>query len=465
MKPRDHAEARPRAVKTTVVLLAYGAVLVLGAVFGGLSVIQLRSTTDKLEAVISKSARIVIEVERLHATNDHLGMVARGYLLTQNDKFLVESQARAQEFRERLRDLEQQLEGTEAARTLARVRELDARGQEQREYLFTARGQTSDEAVESLFEQRAQFLRDRVSAMLEELSRVQEAALGVATREAQVAVNHAMQILGGLAVVGALLAAGLTIALVRTLRLVARGRVALEESHAQLARANQDLDAFAGRIAHDLRNMISPLELLADTLGQGTADERTVQRAAERLHRLVRNADGLIGGLLDFARAGGQPPGTPASAPVAEVIRDVVADLASLASSRQASVQVEVEDVSVRCARSLLQTVLMNLVGNAVKYLEGAQQRMVHVSARAVGKLCEITVADTGPGIPADALDSIFEPFYRVPGVAPPGMGIGLATVQRIVEAHHGHVSVRSRVGEGSNFAVVLPLADPAGQG
>ena len=143
-----------------------------------------------------------------------------------------------------------------------------------------------------------------------------------------------------------------------------------------------------------------------------------------------------------------------------DVIRDVVADLAALARDRRASVQIEAEDVCVRCSRSLLQTVLMNLVGNALKYLDG-EERVVRVSARAVGDDCEIAVSDSGPGIPAEALESIFEPFYRVPGAAAPGTGIGLATVHRIVQAHHGQVSVQSRVGEGSRFVVRLPVGEP----
>jgi signal transduction histidine kinase len=459
--PRDPSNACPRAAKTTVVLLAYGAVLAMGAAFGGVSWTQLRSTTNQLEAVISRSAEIVIEVERLHATSDHLGMAARSYLLTQDARFLAESRDKALEFRRRMRDLAGQIEDAQAARVLARIGELDARGQEEMERLFASRGQMSEQEIATIVEQRSQPLRDQIGAMLEELSLVQEAAFHVATRAAEVAVTDATRTLGALAVVGLFMAAALTAALVRTLRLVGRARAELEASHARLEHANQDLDAFAGRIAHDLRNVIAPLGLLADTLGQGATDTRVMQRAAERLQRLTDNADGLIGALLDFARSGGEPAGTRESTPAVDVIRDVVADLAPLASARRASVHIEADDVTVRCSRSLLQTVLMNLVGNALKYLDG-EERVVRVSARAVENDCEIAVSDSGPGIPADALESIFEPFYRVPGAAAPGTGIGLATVHRIVQAHQGQVSVQSSVGEGSSFVVRLPAGEPA---
>ena len=80
------------------------------------------------------------------------------------------------------------------------------------------------------------------------------------------------------------------------------------------------------------------------------------------------------------------------------------------------------------------------------------------VRATPTNGTCELSIADTGPGIPADALPRIFEPFYRVPGTQTPGTGIGLATVHRIVEARGGSVTVESRMRHGSVFRVRLPL-------
>jgi signal transduction histidine kinase len=448
-------------VKTTVVILVYGAVLAMGAVFGGLALTTLRGTTDQLEEVISKSARLVIAVERLHATNDHLGMTTRSYLITQDEKFLIESRDKAQEFRDRLGDIARQFQSG-PAQAIARIQALDADANEEMERLFAARRHMSEQDVIDALEHRGQPLRDRIGGMLEELSRSEEADFGGAARAAEVAVTHGMQLLGALGAVAVVAAIGLTVALARSLRLLERSRVAIAQSHARLERINQDLDAFAGRIAHDLRNMIAPLALLADMLEGGPPDGPTVRGAAERLQRIARNADGLIASLLDFARAGGQASPTHEPARVAAVIHDVVEELSALASARHASIQIDADDACVGCSRSLLQTVLMNLVGNALKYLEDGRAHVVRVSARTVGTTCEIAVADTGPGIPADALDSIFAPFFRVPGVPVPGTGIGLATVSRIVEAHHGRISVRSIVGEGSTFTVALPIGDHA---
>ena len=111
-----------------------------------------------------------------------------------------------------------------------------------------------------------------------------------------------------------------------------------------------------------------------------------------------------------------------------------------------------------RCAPGLLHIVAVNLIGNALKFLDGQPERRVMVRATPANGTCELIVADTGPGIPADSLPRIFEPFYRVPGTHTAGTGIGLATVHRIVEARGGTVTVESGMRHGSVFRVRLPL-------
>ncbi len=104
---------------------------------------------------------------------------------------------------------------------------------------------------------------------------------------------------------------------------------------------------------------------------------------------------------------------------------------------------------------------MMNLIGNAVKFVTGRSRREVRISARRVGSDCRVTISDTGPGIPEGWRTKIFEPFVRVPGTVEPGSGIGLATVNRIVRAHGGDVEVTANGKEGVVFVVRLPLCRP----
>ena len=105
--------------------------------------------------------------------------------------------------------------------------------------------------------------------------------------------------------------------------------------------------------------------------------------------------------------------------------------------------------------------VLLNLLSNARKYSPKEAPITVRLERR--DQHCRITVQDRGVGIPAEQVPHLFERFYRVPGVevqtgSSSGVGLGLYIVHTIVERHGGHVSVESRVGEGSIFSVCLPL-------
>jgi signal transduction histidine kinase len=109
-----------------------------------------------------------------------------------------------------------------------------------------------------------------------------------------------------------------------------------------------------------------------------------------------------------------------------------------------------------RWDRLRVEQVVMNLLGNAIKYGEG---KPIHVEVLALGDAARLTVKDCGPGIPAEAQERIFERFERVAPVRHfGGLGLGLWLVRRSVEAHGGHVSVLSSPDEGSEFTVTLPL-------
>jgi signal transduction histidine kinase len=122
-----------------------------------------------------------------------------------------------------------------------------------------------------------------------------------------------------------------------------------------------------------------------------------------------------------------------------------------------ATLDLDVDELDVACPASLLHLITVNLVGNALKFLDACPVRRVFVSAHGFEGWAELVVQDSGPGIPHDSLERIFEPFYRVPGGSAPGTGIGLATVRRIVDAHGGSVEVHSEMGRGTTFRVRIP--------
>jgi signal transduction histidine kinase len=442
-----------------VLLAAYGLVLAMGILFGTVAVLELQRTTTRLESVVTDSAQTVIDVERGRAASERLGLALRSYLLTQNDRFRLATEQASAQFRERLLGLSGRLRGTASWALVDQIREMDRRGQEELERITSWRRPLAPEQALLAVEQLGQPLRDEIDALFERLSQAENLRFRDATRDATLAATRASQLLLSLALIALVIAVGLTLALVRTLRLLGRSRKALEQSVQTLEVVNQDLDAFVGRSAHDLRNIIAPLGLMAELLPRQWADPASLRRCGERLARIARTAHALIDSYLAFARAG-QPANPEDAARVQAVLAEIVEDLAPVAAEKQAQLTVWGEEATVLCSPSFLHTVLMNLIGNALKYLDGGPRREVSVSVRVCPETCEIRVSDGGAGIPESAQEQIFKPFFRLPGMQVPGHGIGLATVLRIIHAHGGTLGVESVPGQGSSFIVRLPRAD-----
>jgi signal transduction histidine kinase len=232
-----------------------------------------------------------------------------------------------------------------------------------------------------------------------------------------------------------------------------------EQARLRLIAANHDLEAFAARVAHDLRAPLSPISLLAATLKLQSADPRIV-RTADRIVASVRRASDMLEGLLTFSRTG-RPEVVGSVTVGAAVIRESLDDFAGRIAAGQVTVEIDLDvTASVSCGASLFRQIVDNLIGNSLKHLEGRDRRWIRVAfTRRAGGFIDLEVEDSGPGIPAGALERIFELFYRVPGDAAPGSGIGLATVRRIVDAQGGKITARSESGQGAMFRARLPAA------
>jgi signal transduction histidine kinase len=290
--------------------------------------------------------------------------------------------------------------------------------------------------------------------------------------DTEAAFGHADRRLRMMMVTGALASSALVLGITATwgivLRLVRRQRADLDDYVQRVELANADLDAFAGRTAHDLRNVLSPLLLAVATLELGPADATRLKATTARIKRMVSRALALLDALLTFSKAGQASGGNDVCSVETEV-RAVVEELAPAAERIGAQIEVKMAasgNLKIGCSAGLLGIVLRNVIGNAVKFLDGAPRRRVRIEVRSSAqKWCDVLVEDSGPGIPQAALPRIFDPFYRVPGTRAPGTGIGLATVQRIVQAHRGRVLVASAPSEGTRVEIRFPLAHTPADG
>jgi signal transduction histidine kinase len=230
-------------------------------------------------------------------------------------------------------------------------------------------------------------------------------------------------------------------------------------------RRADELEAFASRVAHDVRGPLTPALFTLQMFAREFADDDRRRTMAERGTRSLRRVDQLVGDLLQFARAAAAPD-RDAHASLASVISGVVQDVEPLASAAQVRVEVsETPACTVACAPGVLASIVMNLVTNAIKYMPpNMEVRVVSIRTSVDAQCARIEVADTGAGLPEAVHERIFEPYVRV-DQRQPGLGLGLATVRRLVQAHRGAVGVQSREGMGALFWVALPLRSSVPEG
>jgi signal transduction histidine kinase len=254
---------------------------------------------------------------------------------------------------------------------------------------------------------------------------------------------------------------GVSVALAVSLAVLALRTISRQEELRR--RRLEELEGFAGRVAHDLLNPISAAEMSLAAAEHAAVSAAPAERRAaimERARRSLGRARRLIDDLLAFAQAGARPDRRAAS-PVTEVVDGVIEELRPAAQAKQIAVDVEqAPDLPpVRCAGGVLASLLSNLLRNAIKHMGDRPRRQIRVRVVSRNDRVRFEVEDSGPGLPPDLLPDAFDPYVRGSGTREPGLGLGLATVRRLVDGHDGRYGVWSRLGEGSLFWFELPVA------
>ncbi|MFF0911320.1 ATP-binding protein [Microbacterium enclense] len=225
-----------------------------------------------------------------------------------------------------------------------------------------------------------------------------------------------------------------------------------------LAESNAQLEQFAAQVSHDLRNPLTALsgflELAADSPEMAEAP-----RAAQSLARAEAAAGrmtAMVTDLLDFARMGGARPQF-SDVDVAESVDAVLEDLDGALVETGAQVSVDASEF-VRADETLFRVLLQNLIANAVKFTVAAERiPRVEVRLEALPDGWRLTVDDNGDAIEPELRERMFEPMQRGHDADVAGIGIGLATCRRIVEAHGGHIGLDEAPTGGTRVWVVLP--------
>jgi signal transduction histidine kinase len=228
-------------------------------------------------------------------------------------------------------------------------------------------------------------------------------------------------------------------------------------------RAVQARDDLMAVVSHDLRNPLGVIQMQAAVLLRlatgHAAQTRRLRASAERIQRSIDRMNALIHDLLDIAKIeAGRFSIEPEPIDAAELIEEALGILRPLTEGKALRLTHHVSPrLRVRADRERIFQVLSNLVGNAVKFTP--PQGAIHVTADVAGDDALFTVADTGPGIPADQIPHIFDRGWQAKRSGRESAGLGLYIVHGIVAAHRGRVWVESVVGQGSAFRFTLPRA------
>lgn len=217
--------------------------------------------------------------------------------------------------------------------------------------------------------------------------------------------------------------------------------------------------AFLGGVAHDLRNPLSAMRMAMDLIGDRPTlpPESSLRPTLRVIARQISSLDRMVSDLLDIARL---ETGDLELRIAEHDLRGIVSasvDLFGASARDRLRLQLPDEHVHARCDDVRIGQAVTNLISNAIKY--SPPEQPIDVELERDDGEATVTVTDHGAGIPPDERARIFDPFQRGRSTdTVPGAGLGLFSVRRIVEAHHGSIEVDSAPGQGSTFRIHLPV-------
>jgi two-component system phosphate regulon sensor histidine kinase PhoR len=221
---------------------------------------------------------------------------------------------------------------------------------------------------------------------------------------------------------------------------------------------------FVANVSHELRTPLSLIKSATETLiDGGRQDPQVTARFLEIIEKHANRLTLLLDDLLLLARLdSGRIDLDLRPVPLAAAAQEAIDDAALLARGRGVTLVQSVPDgLTAQADAHRLRQALANLIDNAIKY--GREGGTVEVRGRELGAgQVEISVRDDGPGIAGEALERVFERFYRADKARAReqgGTGLGLAIVKNVVQAHGGDVRVESTPGRGTEFFIRLPAA------
>lgn len=231
------------------------------------------------------------------------------------------------------------------------------------------------------------------------------------------------------------------------------------ERTAELTAANRELETFSYAVSHDLRAPLRAMSGYSQALQEdyGASLDQQARVYLDHIASAVHKMSDLIDGLLALSRSS-RGELRQERVDLSAIARRRLSELAGAEPGRAVDTEVE-EGLVVEGDPRMLDSALVNLIDNAWKYTGTASRASIRVHAGEIDGLAGICVTDNGAGFDMNHAGRLFKPFQRLHRQDEfPGIGIGLATVQRIVQRHGGRMAVHAAPGAGASFCIALPL-------
>jgi signal transduction histidine kinase len=212
-------------------------------------------------------------------------------------------------------------------------------------------------------------------------------------------------------------------------------------------------------VSHDLRTPLAGLRAMVESIQDGVvSDAPTLRRYIAEMQRSVESLVELVDDLFELVQLDAASIDLESRrAALSDVVNSAASACRAQAFERGLIVETQLGDAAGTPCSPRLTRVLQNLLQNAIRHTPA--DGTIRIEARSLPTSVEVVVADEGDGIPEDALDKVFEPFWRADVArSTPGSGLGLAIAKRIVESLGGRIGVESEVHRGTRFAIELPL-------
>lgn len=229
----------------------------------------------------------------------------------------------------------------------------------------------------------------------------------------------------------------------------------LVEKTRELEFANEDLKNFTYTISHDIKNPLSSL-MFASSVSE---DFTTVEEFREIMPMVVKSSkkiNGILNGLVEIIKEE-ETKGKLENIDIAEAIEDVKSELNEVIEENECQIHVSIHKKEVLFIRSYFQSILRNLIDNAIKYRSPERSPEIYITVGGDKQYLDFTITDNGTGIDIEKhKKNLFQPFKRF-SEDKPGTGIGLFMIKRIVEKYQGEISIKSQPGIGTTIHFTIP--------